>query len=66
MKRTLKELSDALPNRAQFICHWPSGPVYACEKHKNQIVTLGRVMGCHAHVEPYSSNDPCKNCVNEL
>jgi hypothetical protein len=62
----LSELADKLPNRAQFICHCVSGPVYACEKHKNGIVNLMAFMGAHTGVELYNGNEPCSNCVNEL
>lgn len=62
----LNKLSEKLPNKVKYIVHCPTGPIGACEKHKNGLVNLYSVLGCHVHVEPHESNDPCINCVNEL
>lgn len=50
--------------KAAVVVHWPSGPVLACLDHAKQMKTLGSYLGAHVHVEPYSGDEACTNCVN--
>lgn len=50
--------------KAAVVVHWPSGPVLVCLNHAKQLQALGSHMGVHVHVEPYSGDEPCTNCVN--
>ena len=52
---------------ANHIAHWPTGPVFVCEKHANQLKGLGETMGWHVHTEslPEAVIVACKNCERE-
>lgn len=52
---------------ATKICHWTTGPVFACDEHANQLVNVGKVMGFHIGVQDISDGleRECDNCRNE-
>ena len=50
---------------ATCVVHWATGPVNACEKHAQQIITMGRVLGTHVVATKLEEPAECKNCVNE-
>ena len=50
---------------AALIVHWPTGPVFCCIEHGEKLLSVGKFMGAHVHVEPYNGNEPCTNCINE-
>ena len=50
---------------ASVIAHWSSGPVFCCLEHAVGLQKLGEFMGLHVHLEPYSGDALCTNCVNE-
>ena len=45
--------------------HWPTGPMDCCIEHATQITNMGKIMGCHVHVESIGPGFECSNCVNE-
>lgn len=56
---------------AVFIVHWPGKDIPACVKHAEQLVGLGRVLGCAVSVTPVIHPPldediiSCVNCENE-
>lgn len=48
-----------------FLVHCPTGPIYACEEHKRQLINLYDIMGCHVGVEEVEQEHDCPNCKNE-
>ena len=50
---------------ATWLVHWPSGPVYVCNNHKDQLVALSQILGCHVGTEMCSPDKQCSNCKNE-
>lgn len=51
---------------AEFIAHWPSGPVACCLEHANQIVKLAEFLGSHVAISR-SLDDTSQrpNCISE-
>jgi len=45
--------------------HWATGPVNTCEKHGNQLVGMGNMLGSHIAVTKLDGEHECSNCVNE-
>ena len=52
---------------ATKLCHWPSGPVFACDEHAEKLVALGGMMGYHVGIQeiPDGLEHQCANCINE-
>ncbi len=52
---------------AQFIVHWPSGPVKACHKHAQSLIGMGKILGSHIVASEIDDTKTyeCINCVNE-
>jgi hypothetical protein len=50
---------------ATKIVHWPSGPVYTCDKHARQLVGMANLLGSHVGVENTTEEMECRNCINE-
>lgn len=50
---------------ATHIVHWMTDPHYACEKHANQLVGVGGIMGGHIVVSLADKGYECINCKNE-
>ena len=46
--------------------HWPTGPVFVCERHCDALVRIGAAMGMQVpvtHAVPEGAT--CANCENE-
>ena len=50
---------------ASHIVHWPTGPVYACEKHAGGLVMLAQHLGHYIVVSKLEEEQECDNCKNE-
>lgn len=50
---------------ASIIAHWATGPVHCCLKHANYLKNISTALGYHTHLEPYSGDEQCQNCLNE-
>lgn len=59
----IKKLIPEYP--ATHIVHWPSGPVYACEKHAQGIINIGKILGFHIVASAANPGHECMNCINE-
>jgi len=53
-------------NRAVFVAVWPNQPVKVCAKHAKEITNVGAAIGLQVPLLPYSGNDECINCKNEV
>ena len=50
---------------AVFVAAWANEMVYMCEKHMDQLYTIGNAMGCPIQPRLYFGDEKCKNCENE-
>ena len=50
---------------ATMVAHWVTGPVNCCERHVEQVVALGRVLGAHVVVTEAKPGAQCNNCKHE-
>lgn len=41
---------------------WPTGPVYVCDKHAEQLIKLGRTLGTSVTVSDVDGSHQCTNC----
>lgn len=58
--------TKALPEYpAQYVVHWPTGPVNACKEHADKLRNLGGFMGAHVTVTEAGPGASCSNCENE-
>jgi len=48
---------------AEVDVHWATGPVSLCQKHANDLITLGKFMGCHTPATVLLKPAECKQCV---
>ena len=51
--------------RATEIVHWPGKEVPACDKHAEQLRSVGDAMGFHVSSTPCIADEACTNCENE-
>lgn len=51
---------------APYLAHWVTGAVACCEKHRDDLVGLGKFMGSVVSVSKNSDESlECGNCINE-
>lgn len=58
-------MSNETKYPATCIVHWATGPVACCEKHAQQLITLGSVLGSHTVATTLTEPQECSNCVGE-
>lgn len=68
MKKTKVKKVKKYP--ASCVVHWPTGPVKCCDRHANELLTLGNLLGSHIVATKLIQEDEddleqCGNCVNE-
>ena len=52
--------------RATKTAHWPSGPVFCCDRHCASLERIADAMGLHLAVTHAAPDDAeCINCKNE-
>lgn len=51
---------------ATKIFHWPTGPVFACDRHVDAAVRIGAALGMQVPItDPAPVGSQCQNCINE-
>lgn len=50
---------------ASCVVHWPTGPVYCCEKHGRALVGLSKHLGHHIVITKLIEEQECSNCKSE-
>lgn len=53
------------PPAATHIVHWATGPVYTCEEHARQLVSLGKFLGSHTVCSLAERGHACVTCNHE-
>lgn len=48
--------------KATIIAHWATGPAFCCEDHAKKLKALGKVLGLHVPMMPYTGEEECSNC----